>query len=223
MEAILKFFVRFAPVIYILLAAGFLFGIQRLVRARTETRAAVYGLELEIAHHHMSQAIASLLLVGFLMIAELVLAVFLAPNLPALSLVTTPTMDPLAIPTNMLLSLPLSETTPGPTLGAQTIGCIPDYIMLTSPKPGEEIRNQISLQGTADIPNFGFYKYEFSPLGVDFWSTIQAGNTVVQDGELGFWDTSAITPGDYQLRLVVTDNQGNALPACVVPVRILAP
>jgi hypothetical protein len=77
--------------------------------------------------------------------------------------------------------------------------------------------------GTANIPNFGFYKYEFAPIGSGIWGTIVAKNIPIQDGNLGSWDTSAIAAGDYQLRLVVSDNQGNDLPACVIPVRIKAP
>ena len=81
----------------------------------------------------------------------------------------------------------------------------------------------MNLQGTASIPNFGFFKYEFSPAGLNVWSTILANRKPVVDGNLGGWDTSAILTGDYQLRLVVTDNLGNELPACVIPVRIKAP
>ena len=78
--------------------------------------------------------------------------------------------------------------------------------------------------GTADIPNFGFYKYEYAPLGSDTWATIVADKKVVQDSNLGKWViTSTITPGDYQLRLVVSDNNGINFPACVIPVRIIAP
>jgi hypothetical protein len=43
----------------------------------------------------------------------------------------------------------------------------------------------------------------------------------VVQGSLGQWDTTSVPPGDYQLRLVVTDNQGQALPACVISVRVL--
>ena len=39
-------------------------------------------------------------------------------------------------------------------------------------------------------------------------------------GPLGQWDTGTLAPGDYQLRLVVSDNQGQALPACVITVRV---
>jgi hypothetical protein len=77
------------------------------------------------------------------------------------------------------------------------------------------------LIGTVDIPNFGFYKYEIAPAGSDTWATIAAGRSVVKDGPLGRWDTSALTPGDYQVRLVVVDNQGTILSPCVVPVRVI--
>jgi hypothetical protein len=226
MKAVLSFFIRFAPLIYLLLVVGLMFGIRRLVQARAEAREAIYGLEREIAHRHASQAISTLALVGFLAVAEVVLVVFLAPSLPALLQVATPTMNPLLVPTGTLspeLMGTLGAIAPGSTPTAQATGCIPGQINITSPKPGDEIQGQVDLKGTASIPNFGFYKYEFSPIGSDAWSTILAKRKAVKDGDLGNWDTSAILTGDYKLRLVVTDNQGNELPACVIPVRIKAP
>jgi hypothetical protein len=117
----------------------------------------------------------------------------------------------------------LNAGTPGANPTVQATGCIPGQIAISSPTPGEEIRGSITVSGTADIPNFGFYKFEFSSIGSDAWATILANREVVQEDDLGNWDTSAIATGDYQLRLVVTDNQGNELPACVIPVRIKAP
>ena len=226
MAAVLNFFVKYAPLIYMLLAVGLVFGIRRMVRARSETRQAIYGLEQEIAHRHTSLAISVLSLVGFLALAEFVLVSILAPNLPALFQVATPTMNPLEAPTGTLspeLMETLGAATPGLTPTPQVTGCIPGQVMITSPKPGEVIQGKVILEGTANIPNFGYFKYEFSSSGVDDWATVEAYHTVIQDGTLGTWDTSAITSGYYQLRLVVTDNVGNALPACVVPVQIKAP
>jgi hypothetical protein len=37
------------------------------------------------------------------------------------------------------------------------------------------------------------------------------------------WDTSTLAPGDYLLRLVVTDANGSLLPDCQVPITILLP
>ena len=100
---------------------------------------------------------------------------------------------------------------------------MPDELIFTSPEPGQEVSGTVTLVGTVAIDNFGFYKYEVSPQGEETWSTISAGREPVQNGDIGLWDTSALTPGDYQLRLEVTDNQGQAYPACVIPVRVRAP
>ncbi len=227
MAAVLIFFVRLATPIFVLLALGLLFGIRRMSQALKERHGAVFGLEREIANRHMSQAISALSLVSILALAEFSLVIFLFPNIPWLAQYATPTMNPLLTQTSTF-PLEFMETlgvvTPSDTTATpQTSGCIPGQIDITSPKPGDQIQGSVVLQGTANIPNFGFYKYEFSPVGTDVWATIVANNKPVQDGELGTWDTSAITPGDYQLRLVVTDNQGEELPACVIPVRIKAP
>ena len=226
MAAVLSFFIRLAPLIFLLLFLGLLFGLRRMTQARKESREAVFGLEREIAHGHTMQAVSALTLVGILAIAEFVLVVFLVPNLPALSLLATPTMNPLLTPTSTF-SLQFMETlgvvTPGPGQTVQATGCIPGQIDITSPKPGDQIQGSVQLTGTANVPNFGFYKYEFAPIGTDTWSTVVANNKPIVDGNLGNWDTSALATGDYQLRLVVTNNQGNQLPACIIPLRIKAP
>ncbi len=225
MAAILHFFTSYTILIYPLLVIGLMFAIRSLVRARREMGESLYGLEREAAQRHTSQAVAALSLIVTLAIAELVLTVFLAPNLPAISLLVTPTMNPLITPIYTILPdllATLGVLTPEPTPTAQTTGCIPGQIMITSPKPGDIVQGQITLVGTANIPNFGFYKYEFSLFGTDVWQTIEAGHQVRQDANLGPWDTSTVTPGDYNLRLVVRDNQGNALPPCIVPVRVAA-
>jgi hypothetical protein len=226
MVAILHFFTSYSIVIYLILIVGLMFTFRSVLKARQEMRASLYGLERETAYRHTSQAVAALSLIIFLGIGEFSLTVFLAPNLPAISTISTPTLNPLGTPVFTILPdllgtigvfTPVSSSTP------QTTGCIPGQIMITSPKPGDVIKGQVRLLGTANIPNFGFYKYEFSTVGSDIWSTIQANRDVKQDAELGFWDTSEVTPGDYYLSLVVLDNQGNMLPACIVPVRVATP
>jgi hypothetical protein len=226
MATVLQFFADYVILIFMLLLVAALFAIRRLSRARAEQREAVYGLEVELAHHHHSQAVAALVAVGLLALAEFVLVVFLVPALPALMTLPTATGN-LAMPaTNTIppeIYATINAGTPQATATSEQSGCIPGQIMITFPKAGDQIRGKITLKGTADIPNFGFYKYEFAPLGSEDWMTIQAGRDATQADDLGDWDTSQITPGDYLLRLVVTDNQARALPACVVPVRILAP
>ncbi len=226
MESILTFFSKFAPLIFLLLIIGLVVGIHHLTQARGELRLANFGLEREIAHQHSNKAVVLLLLVGFFGVFELFLVLFLAPNLSASSTIPTATLNPLGTLSNTLspeqVAL-LGTPTAGAPAESSSTGCIPGQIMITSPLPGSEVRGKISLEGTANIPNFGFYKYEFSIQGSDIWSTVQAGNKVVNDGWLGDWDTSNIVPGDYLLRLVVTDNNGSAFPPCIIPIRVKAP
>ncbi len=225
MDAVLLFFTTYAPLIYILLIIGLLVAIRRIFVARRERHESIYGLELELSRHHLSQAMVAFVILASLVFAEFVLTVFLAPNLPARSVLGTPTINPLtALTPTALLVQGTAGSTPtqfSPTEGMT--GCIPGQIMLTSPKPGEEIQGKITLVGTADIPNFGYYKYEFAVQGSDNWSTIQASRSIVQDDTLGTWDTSELPGGDYSLRLVVTDSQANVLPPCIISIRIVPP
>ena len=225
MVTALKFFNGNAIFIYLILFVGMVIAVRRLLRAHNEMGLSMYGLERLAAQQHINQAGGAISIIIFLAFSEFVLTVFLAPNVPALSLLVTPTINPLitstsTIGTDLLAysSVPLEFT---PT--AQAIGCIPDQIMITSPKPGDVVQGEVGLVGTADIPNFGFFKYEFSPLGTGNWSTIQADREVKHDEELGSWNTSEVTPGDYDLRLVIMDNQGNALLPCIIPLRVVAP
>jgi hypothetical protein len=150
------------------------------------------------------------------------MATFIIPGLPANAL-TTPTLDFISTPTGTLsaeLMTHFANLPPQPA-AVDSVGCVANRIMLTSPSSGDEIKGTIELIGTVNIPNFGFYKYEVARMGSDTWATISADRVPVIAGLLGRWNTTSLTPGDYQLRLVVTDNQGVVLPACVVPVRIV--
>ena len=162
-----------------------------------------------------------------LFFGELFLASFIVPALPSADLLATPTLDILNQTQGALSGNPatvLTDATPASdSLSAPADGCIPGEIMLTAPEPGQEVSGTITLVGTVDVANFGFYKYEVAPQGTDVWATISAGRELVKNGNVGFWDTATLTPGDYQLRLEVTDNQGQAYPPCVVPVRVIAP
>ena len=93
--------------------------------------------------------------------------------------------------------------------------------MISAPSPGDEVKGTISISGTADVPNFGFYKYEVAPMGSQNWATIAANRNPVKNDELGKWNTASVTNGDYFLRLVITDNVGESLEPCVIAVRVL--
>ena len=93
--------------------------------------------------------------------------------------------------------------------------------MITSPKSGDVVSAVVDLIGTANVPNFGFYKYEIALVGTQNWATVSAEREPKQDELLGKWNTLSLSNGEYFLRLVITDNVGTSLEPCVIAVRIL--
>lgn len=220
MGSVYRTLANYEPLIYIALAIGALFAFRRMWRSWREWRDSVYGLEREFALRRLGQATAVASLILGLVFAEFFIATFIAPSLPASDILATPTLD--------LLTTPVGTLAPGVTAPAVTqpvpngmSGCIPDQVMITAPLPGEEVNGTVNITGTADAPNFGFYKYEVAPMGTQNWATIAANRDPVKNASLGEWNTISLTNGDYFLRLVVTDNVGTALEPCVIAVRVL--
>jgi len=218
-----KFLASYEALIYILLAIGGLFSFRWLWRSWRESQTAIYKMEREFSARRLGQSAAISILITILFCVELFMVTFIIPGLSADFFISTPTLDLISTPTGTLSPVMMTQyaNLPPQTSVANLTGCTPNQIILTSPKPGDEVKGTITLVGTVNIPNFGFYKYEVAPQGSDTWATISAGREIVVDSKLGDWITTALTPGDYQLRLVVTDNQGKALPACIVPIRVI--
>ena len=211
---------NYEPLIYIALAIGALFAVRRMWHSWREWRDSVYGLEREFALRRLVQASALALMILALVFAEFFIATFIAPSLPASDIMATATLN--------LLVTPIGTLSPDMTAPALTLsvpsgmsGCIPDKIMITAPEPADVVSGTLQITGTADVPNFGFYKYEVSSMGSQNWATIAANRVPIRNEQLGEWNTASVTNGDYFLRLVITDNVGASLEPCVIAVRVL--
>lgn len=210
--------------IYVLGGLIAAFYLRKMLVAWPEWRGARFGIERETAQRRFSAALSGLILVVVFVLAEFILVSFVSPGIPQMNVIPTPTLDLLTT----LTPAPAveGENTPEPTAGVIALAtvvtgqCIPGQIEWIEPLDGAEISETVTLRGTVNVPDFGFYKYEYSQPGGSIWSTIAAGNKVVVNDQIGVWNTTQMTPGDYLLRLVVVDNQNNALPACVITVRI---
>jgi hypothetical protein len=229
MEEAISFFRAFELWIYLLLGLGGLYYLRRFILAWQELQGASFGLERDSAQSRLNQSASALVLLLTMAVVEFVLVSFIAPALPGLAPLPTPTLNLLATAT---ITLPAAIPQPDGTLVATPLlipelqsgsGCIPGQIELTMPKAGEEVSGVVPVVGTANIPNFGFYKFEIKRPSETVWLTIQAGNTPVQGGKLGDWDTTRLSPGEYQLGLVVIDNQAQASEPCVTQVRVSRP
>lgn len=227
MSAVYQFFATYQGLIYILLALGGLFAFRWVLNSWRELQDSVYGLEREFSMRRLSRSVVISLVIIILFFGEVFLVSYVVPSIPASDMLSTPTLDMLTQNNGAIPVLSETESAPDTTSSEpQSIsprGCQPGKLILTSPEPGQEVRGTVTLIGTVDIENFGFYKYEVSPLGAEAWVTISAGKEIVRNREVGLWDTSVITPGDYQVRLVAADNQGMTLPPCIITVRVVAP
>jgi hypothetical protein len=235
MEEALSFFRAFELWIYILLGLGGLIYIRKFILSWQELREAGFGLERDSAQARLNQAAIILVLLLTMAVSEFVLVSFVAPSVPGATPIPTPTLNLLATATSTLPSgtsgtvvtastLPAGSTTDLATAPAEAAftdtGCIPGQIEINNPGKDQDVNGVVEVLGTANITNFGFYKIEMKRPDELTWQTLQAGNQVVQGGKLGDWDTRRLTPGEYQLGLVVVDNQARLSPPCVVQVRV---
>jgi hypothetical protein len=228
MEEALRFFKTYETIIYLGLGGLAIWEIRKFILAWEEVRNAAFGLERESAQGRLNKTAIMLVVLMMMATAEFTLVSFIVPSVPGATPLLTPTINLLATPTiTLVASIPESEeqeieATSLP-ISAQPefeSGCIPDEVMITEPAHGDSVSGQITLVGTADIPNFGFYKYEVTRPGESIWLPIQAGREIRNDEPLGDWDTGVLPQGAYLLRLVVSDNQGNDVGTCVIQVNV---
>jgi len=226
MEEALSFFRAFEVWIYIILGLGGLFFIRKFILAWQELRVATFGLEQENAQARLNQSASMFVFILIIAVMEFVLVTYIAPSMPGANPLPTATLDLLTTPTTTLQTdaTPTfaGDATLVPTTTEQTgdIVCIPGQIMISFPQNGEIISGVIEVMGTADVPNFGFYKLEMKRPDEDLWATITAGNEVTVESKLGDWDTRRLTPGVYDLGLVVVDNEAKASLPCVVQLSV---
>ena len=222
MTEILDFLVEFEIWFYIILGLISLIFFSRLFKSINQWREAAFGLEREIAQRNFRASLSILMLIFMLILAEFFFVTYTSSVVPDMSQLPTPTLDMLASP--QATTAPLVAVTevidPQQTATSEVDGCIPGEIEWIVPEPASEIESVVRLVGTVDIPNFGFYKYEYTEVGNPIWKTIAGGNQVKVEEELGLWNTTQLIPGDYLLRLVVLDNDNKEYPPCVVAVRV---
>ncbi|HEY3365122.1 MAG TPA: S-layer homology domain-containing protein [Symbiobacteriaceae bacterium] len=80
---------------------------------------------------------------------------------------------------------------------------------LTAPATGTWVHRTITITGTANDANLTSWTLARSPAGANTWTQVATGVANVTANTLGSVDTTALTDGDYDLRLTVTDKAGN--------------
>jgi hypothetical protein len=228
MDGIFRFLNEYELIIYLVIGLLAAWQLRKFIAAWDELRSAAFGLEEESAQIRLNSAAVILVLLIISAIVVYGSVTFLAPSVPVASQLPTPTLDLLATPTITLQ--PASDVqvleeagTPAATEQTSSSGCLPGEVLISSPEDGEVVRDVVQVEGTANISDFGFYKFEVSRDDADNWLTIQAGDSFKVEESLGFWDTTQLDPGIYNLRLVVFDNAGEQRDPCQVTVTVDPP
>ena len=230
MDAIIKFLADLEVPIYLILGVVAVVYLRRLTLALDERKSSVFGLEREAAQTKVVSAASVMILVALLAVGDFIVATLLAGELAQQPLYATPTITVLTTPTTTLPAGPVpTDATPTPTPYPQAqiegieSNCQAEVLEISEPKQGSEVSGVVELIGSVNTPNFGSYQYEYSVMGQPNWQTIAAGSGMRIQASLGFWYTTNLVPGDYMLRLVALDNQGERTAACVIVVKVSAP
>lgn len=242
---------RYVIWVYVLCLVGVILNLRTYAMARQERADTIFTVEREAATLREGRAMTNVGLLLGLVAVVLVLQFYILPSVDTSVLVqatTTPTLvlttatpRPTLPPTVAVAeaeltrthAVPMPTATQAPTATPNVTPtvvtppppaspCSEPNTCISSPGSNASIQGMVSIRGTAQHPDFQFFKVEYGvgeePSG---WNSI--GETVSQPvagGTLITFDTAALPNGVYWLRLTVVDSTGNFPPPHRVRVTI---
>ena len=227
MNEVLRFLTQYEVLFYILFGLVILIYVRKVYLAWQQWSVAMFGLEKEVTQRSINGGLTFIFLSALMGIGLFVINTFVTPSVPGVFQVSTPTVDVTPEVTVIATENPALEVTQQgvvPTLNAfLEKGCVPGQIGWTYPLDGDGISGQVELKGTVKVTNLGYYKVEYTPAEEERWTTIMAGRVEIENEPFGgLWNSGDLTPGDYQLRLVVFTNREEELPECSIKVLVKA-
>ena len=120
-------------------------------------------------------------------------------------------------PTATRRPTPVPTKPPMPALGSAQ--CPHSGSCITSPSVNATLAGVVPIVGTADMPNFQYYKFEYRPEGAD-WRFLVTFDRPMTSGTLMEWWTMTVSPGTYWLRMTVVDKASNYLPPAELRVHV---
>ncbi|MDX1663224.1 MAG: Mov34/MPN/PAD-1 family protein [Candidatus Promineifilaceae bacterium] len=105
--------------------------------------------------------------------------------------------------------------------------CPDRRLQLLSPLPGERlVDDEVTIVGTAAHPEAARYRLELRLAGEGSWTPLHMFRRSRTVAPLAEWNTFSYPAGDYQLRLVALDGEGQALPdgsSCLIHFALASP
>lgn len=207
-----------------------LFYLRRAWQARQDRAASFFTLEKEVATGQFLRSLSGALFCCLFAGSIYYLSNYLASELELPKVLG-------AEPTPILFPTPIPTPTPGPPTPALTptprrrivspvqhtptppVTSTPQVVPPSCPDPGAQLtipgvnqvlQGPVQVQGTAQIEDFDYYKFEFRAAGSETeWAFLQRHDQPVVGGVLGTWDVSVLPNGEYDFQLVVVRRDGN--------------
>ncbi len=139
----------------------------------------------------------------------------------------TPTITPTQAPTTLAEPTAVDESELEPTVAVptpqpviQAPSCPDNRSLLLRPGNNEVVRGNVTIVGTAAHEDFQYYKIEYAP-GANAdqnYGYLAGGNSPVNNGVLGNFDSNALGNGTWTLQLIVVDRTGNFPQPCRVTI-----
>jgi hypothetical protein len=219
MTAFLSFLRDYEMVAYYLLGLAALWFLLRFALAQARLSKASFALEQELLQGQRAGAAGK-----FLLIVAAAAGIYLAVQY---GLPEAQRADRLRLAEDARF-LPTITPTPTPLelFGVDVSGCNNPKARLIAPRPGEAVQGKVTVRIVADIADFAYYTIEVGrPDEPDVWVPLFNNNETAPEKEPfdWVWDSAAVTPGVYHLRLTVFAADMTFPPACVVPIQVLAP
>ncbi len=234
MTILIKLIADYAVWLYVLLGLVALLFLRGHLVARRERDNAIFALERESASGRMTQStigfLVALILVGGVfytsqtLVADIPLPLVTPSPTPLIVLPPSPTPPPL-LPT----PTPTDTPRPRPTLpplesvtptSEASVGipanCPVPGVRISEPGTGATVSGVMQIVGSANIPDFWYYKFEFRGNSFGEWTFVQRFDTPISGGILGAWDTRSVPSGAYEFRLVVVEKTGNYPEPCTL-------
>ncbi|MBZ0288971.1 MAG: LysM peptidoglycan-binding domain-containing protein, partial [Anaerolineae bacterium] len=106
-----------------------------------------------------------------------------------------------------------------PTLSSplRAEGCTDSNSLITSLQPGQVISGVFNVMGTANLPDFWYYKLEVRPDFATVYNFYSRSELAIVDGSLGQIDQSIFGVGLHWIKLTVIGKSSGATP-CAIPV-----
>lgn len=119
-------------------------------------------------------------------------------------------------------STPEATTAPTPRATITPVITARPQIAITEPISGQALQGKLAIIGTSAVNGFQLAELAFSYTGdpTDTWFLIAATTVPVSAGPLAEWDTTQISDGEYDVRLLVMMADGTQISAIVPAVRV---